>query len=190
MARGDTRDWWQVRIPTLLSEGWVFYETQLYDPVLIRGFTPSVLPVGMPNTAANRRRLNRAFWLRLARTTAIPTDPWTGILRLRATSVLNPWAASVVPPFTLNTNADGSKTAVIAEAAWRVGADGHMSTASEVNPVVFTELDQARDAPTATTTKQYTNLWVIGDDSNWQTGGPNTNTMYTSLQDLFVSIAV
>ena len=178
-------DWFGAQEPKLLADGWLFYSTARYDPTVMRGYTPTIVPTGLGNTAGNRRKRNRPFHLTLARTTSNPLDPWAGTLRLGAVSTLNPWAAGFTPPFPLvNGQPD------IPDAAWNFSATGHYLADQSFNMVVDGELAGAVSAPAGTITGTYTGLWNLGDDGTWQTGTPNSLAAYNAMVDLFARIAV
>lgn len=177
-----TDDWFVTQQPKLLADGWLFYESQRYDPIIMRGYTPTVVPSYLPNTAASRRKRNRPFYLWIRRTTPNPLDAWTGTLRFAATT-LTPWATGHTPPFPIVGG-----VVQIPDAAWSTTSTGHYTPTWELNPVVDTELNSARDAPTVTVNGTYTDLWTVGPDGTWQTGTPNTFAAFQVIIDLFTRV--
>lgn len=135
MARLIT-DPWPTRQAQLEAEGWIFYETQRYDPTIIRAYTTAFL-TGSP---ANRRKANRPGFLWLRRTTTNPADPWEGTLSL-GVSTLNPWVAGAAMPPD--------------DADWAQGPGAHYLADWSTNPVVAQELLAAEGSPVATLTRTY-----------------------------------
>jgi hypothetical protein len=190
---GDTSDWWEHQLAKLQANGWITYTLAIDGAPTVRGYTPTVLLPGTPNTQANRRKLNRPFWMKFTLPPATPsTGTWTGTLRVTAVSSLNPWATGVAPPFTIVTNADGSEYADIPETAWRYANDGHYLADFETNPIRNTELDAAMNSPTATATNTYTGLWQMDSafPDDWTQGNMNMTALYNAMVDLFARLNV
>jgi hypothetical protein len=190
---GSTSDWWEHRLAQLHSNGWVTTTLAMDGAPLIRGFTPTVLLPGTPNTAANRRKRNRPFWMKFTLPAATPpTGTWTGTLRVTDASALNPWADGVSLPFSIVTNPDGTEYADIPESAWRYAADGHYLADFSSNPVKYTELDAAMNSPVATSTNTYTGLWSFDPafPEDWTQGFMNMQALYNAMIDLFARLSV
>lgn len=177
-------DWFEVQQPSLIADGWIFYVAYTYDPTEFLLYSPTVLPQGVPNTAANRRKRNRPSHAVVARTTADPRDPWQGTLKM-GTSTLNPWATGFAPPFTL---VGGS----IPEEAWATGPGSHIAADGSPATEIETEFQATKTAPAATFTKQYTGLWLMDPafPDDWTKGSPNSLAVRDALRDMFLNITV
>jgi len=115
----------------LEADGWIFYETQRYDPTVISGYT--TMPDFLGGSPANRRRGNRPVFVSLIRTTPLDTDPWQGIINMGQTSALNPWVTGATMPPD--------------EADWAVGPTAHYivdTGTGSVNPEIENELATVR----------------------------------------------
>jgi hypothetical protein len=193
---GDSSDFWQVQLPKLIADGWLFLgPTQFGEPLYAVGYTPFALPAGMANNPANRRKLNRPFSFEL-RVTGTPADPrlaWTGVLRVGAVSALTPWVAGATAPYGEDADwAQGPTHTYLADWSMNPVAQDEMSVAT---PDTLIALGMTRTAPynpAATVTGSYPGLWTIPPEANgdWHLGYPNAQAQYNALADLFTRLSV
>lgn len=191
MAIAGSDDWFGVQRPKLLADGWIFYDERRYDPTILVGYTPTLVPQGIPNTAANRRKLNRPFFLTVERGMANPSAPWIGKLIVGVNSSLNPWVPGTVAPFGDETD-------------WEQAVTGHYLANWVLNPIVEQELHSVYSdayltttrlrayAPAATAVIEYPGLWTVDPlfPNDIFKGSPNSLAAYNAMVDLFVNIVV